>query len=189
MELTDMIASTNFGKDFKTRKQLIFHSMRSFGFGGKMLEETVWDETKFLVEEFVKHADGTTPTCVHYDLMHLAVSNVICSVIFGKRFDYRDEAFGAAIHGIRWILSTPGAAPGSIQSLASKNRKAQAQHTVTILDFIDKQVQSHKEDFDSNSPRDFIDLCLEKAANEGAGHGANNLGVRRINGLLGVMYL
>jgi hypothetical protein len=59
--------------------------------------------------------------------------------------------------------------PHFTKSDIQKNKKIHEQHTDTILDFINKRVPSRKEDFDLNSPQDFIDLCLEKAANEETG--------------------
>jgi hypothetical protein len=73
--------------------------MRDFGFGGKSMDETVWEETEFLVDELKKFADGKTPTDVHFHFFHLAISNVICAAVFGRRFDYHDSTFVEAVRG------------------------------------------------------------------------------------------
>ena len=165
------IGAADYGKDFKERKKLTLHSMREFGFGGKSLEETVLDETKFLTEEFRKVADTGYPTDLHQNYVHLAVSNVICSVVFGRRFSYRDPEFMKAVDGIRFLFtqrSTLLARMPLIGRLPAVKRRvdAEVEQGLNVLNFVEDQINKHKEEFDINNPKDFIDLCLQKAETE-----------------------
>lgn len=161
------IGASNYDKDFKERKTLALHSMKDFGFGGKSLEETSMEETVFLNNRFKMVADTATPTDLHQTLIHLAVSNVICSVVFGRRFDYDDEKFNTAVNGIRFLFSQRTGLISRIPLVArlpavQKRLAEEEQQARNVLSFIEEQIQLHKEEFDPNCPKDFIDLCLQK---------------------------
>ncbi|CAM5128021.1 unnamed protein product, partial [Eretmochelys imbricata] len=63
--------------------------------GKKSIEERIQEETRFLVERLRNtHGRPFDPTLF---LTH-AVSNVICSIISGDRFDYEDKKFVTLIN-------------------------------------------------------------------------------------------
>ena len=164
------IVDVNYGKDFKERKTLILHSIKDFGFGGKTLEDTAAEEVAFLIQRFADVADSGIPTDIHQRLIHLSVSNVICSVVFGKRFSFDDEPFNAAVEGIRFLLSSPSpivrleGMPLLRHLPVVKRLKAEVnRHRRNAVDFVERQIQLHKEEFDVHCPKDFIDLALQKA--------------------------
>ena len=99
------IATANYGRDFKDRKFLTLQSMKDFGFGAKTLEDTVVEEVSFLIKRFKEEADTNRPTDVHQSVVHLAVSNVISRVVFGRRFSYDDSKFLLAVDGIRFLFT------------------------------------------------------------------------------------
>lgn len=161
------IGNTDYGKDFKERKTLTLHSMKDFGFGGKSLEETTVEETVFLKKRFQQVADTSVPTDIHMKLMHLSVSNVISSVVFGRRFDYDDDAFNKAVNGIKFLFSQNSGFLRRIPLItklpAIKKKLAKdREQGNNVRSFVEDQIQLHKEEFDPNCPRDFIDLCLLK---------------------------
>ena len=164
--------SANYGKQFKQRKTLTLQSMKDFGFGGKTLEDTVSEETTFLTNHFEKVANTGKPTDIHQRLIHLAVSNVICSVVFGKRFSYDNERFAAAVDGIRFLFTERSPFLEKILEtipwlrflpIVQKIEKEFLRHGRNVVEFIDGQIQSHIEEFDVDCPKDFIDLALQIA--------------------------
>ena len=173
------IGEANHSKAFKERKKLALQSMKEFGFGGVPLEDKVIEETENLINALKKFANSPSngkiktieSTDIHQQLIHLAVSNVICSVVFGQRFEYDDASFVSAVDGIKWLFSKqrgkqiadsiPFAkyVPAVQRLIAKENEQAS-----NVLSFIEKQVQSHQESFDASvDPKDFIDICLQKA--------------------------
>ena len=56
-----------------------------------------------------------------------------------------------------------------------------------ILDFLEDQITQHKEDFDPNCPKDFVDLCLQKAELEG--DDTSSLGAGHIKNIILDLFL
>ena len=169
---TKGVVQAMFDKDYREKKKLTLHSMKDFGFSGRSLENAVLNEASFLVEQFKEEADGKKATKIHQNLVALAVSNVICIVVFGKRFDYGDAKFQSAVAGIRACFSSTYSFwkrfpivrhMRFVQELRSKAEK----HGADATCFISDEIESHRMEFDpANSPKDFIDLCLRTEEEE-----------------------
>ncbi|XP_044291481.1 cytochrome P450 2F5-like isoform X3 [Varanus komodoensis] len=83
------IAFSN-GEKWKTLRRFALHALKNFGMGRRSIEVRIQEEAQCLVQEFRK--TGGAPFNP-LDLVCRAVSNVICAVVFGRRFDYEDAAF------------------------------------------------------------------------------------------------
>ncbi|KAL7989366.1 hypothetical protein Chor_012032 [Crotalus horridus] len=83
------LTSTN-DKKWKELRRFTLSTLRDFGMGKKRMSERVQEEALCLVEEMA--ATKGQP----FDprrIFSSAVSNVICAVVFGNRFDYKDRSF------------------------------------------------------------------------------------------------
>ncbi|XP_062352778.1 cytochrome P450 2H1-like isoform X3 [Cinclus cinclus] len=88
---------TSNGETWKQLRRFALTTLRDFGMGKKGIEERIQEEAHFLVERLKNtHERPLNPGNF---LVH-AVSNIICSIVFGDRFDYEDEKFLALID---WI--------------------------------------------------------------------------------------
>ncbi|XP_063289450.1 cytochrome P450 2C31-like [Pelobates fuscus] len=115
-----------------------------------------------------------------FDPIHLlgqAVSNVICSVVFGERFDYEDEKFKTLLSNMREIARLMISRTGQmLQMFPNVLRHIPGPHLriFTIFDklrqFVKDMVQSHRETLDTNCPRDFIDSFLIRMEEEKNNH-------------------
>uniref|UniRef100_A0A3B4UQ96 Cytochrome P450 2K1-like n=1 Tax=Seriola dumerili TaxID=41447 RepID=A0A3B4UQ96_SERDU len=69
-------------------------NLRDFGMGKKACEDKITEECEHLIEVFKKFKgksfDTTQP-------MNYAVSNIICSIVYGSRFEYDDTEFTSLV--------------------------------------------------------------------------------------------
>ncbi|XP_012512415.1 PREDICTED: cytochrome P450 2B6-like [Propithecus coquereli] len=78
------------GDRWKALRRFSVATMRDFGMGKRSVEERIQEEAQCLVEELRK-SKGALLNPIF--LFHCITSNIICSIVFGKRFDYKDEEF------------------------------------------------------------------------------------------------
>uniref|UniRef100_A0A669PWA5 unspecific monooxygenase n=1 Tax=Phasianus colchicus TaxID=9054 RepID=A0A669PWA5_PHACC len=161
---------TSNGETWRQIRRFTLTTLRDFGMGKKGIEERIQEEARFLVERIRNtHEKPFNPTVF---LMH-AVSNIICSIVFGDRFDYEDKKFLDLIemleenekyqNSIRTQLynffpTILDYLPGPHKTLIKSIDK--------VDDFITEIVRAHQESFDPSCPRDFIDAFINKMQQE-----------------------
>ncbi|KAK7471858.1 hypothetical protein BaRGS_00035517 [Batillaria attramentaria] len=78
------------GAEWKTVRKASLEILREFGMGKNLLTEKIQEE----VTEYIRaiaSKDGQPFDMTH--LTQISVSNNICSILYGKRFDYDDQVF------------------------------------------------------------------------------------------------
>ncbi|CAI9161581.1 unnamed protein product [Rangifer tarandus platyrhynchus] len=163
------IAFSN-GDRWKALRKYSVQILRHFGMGKKTIEERILEEGHFLLEELRKtQGKPFDPTFV----VSRSVSNIICSVIFGSRFDYDDDRLLTIIHLINenfQIMSSPWGEmynifPNLLDWVPGPHRRVFKNYG-RMKDLIARSVHEHQASLDPNSPRDFIDCFLTKMAQE-----------------------
>ncbi|CAI9534525.1 unnamed protein product [Staurois parvus] len=152
-----------YGKSWREQRRFTLSTLRNFGMGKKSLEERVAEEAQCLCTAFKSYKGH--PFDPHY-LIDNAVSNVICSITFGDRFEYDDAKFQKLLHlldaalesdsgfmaqvlnEIPWLLNIPWLA----DFVLKPDRDAMA--------FLKEIISEHKNTYNPNYIRDFIDAYL-----------------------------
>ncbi|XP_040847786.1 cytochrome P450 2C14-like isoform X1 [Ochotona curzoniae] len=158
------------GKTWKDTRRFSLMTLRNFGMGKRSIEERVQEEASCLAEELRKtSASPCDPTFI----LGAAPCNVICSVIFQDRFDYRDPTFLKLMEkfnenfriGNTLIFQVCNMFPILIDYLPGSHKKV-IENVIYIKNYVLEKVKEHQESLDINNPRDFIDCFLIKMEQE-----------------------
>ncbi|KAJ1173558.1 hypothetical protein NDU88_005389 [Pleurodeles waltl] len=159
------VVMARYGQSWKDVRRFSLSTLRDLGLGKKSLAERVTEEAGFLCSAF--KSKGGRPFNPHL-MINNAVSNVICSIVFGDRFEYDDKNFLKVLTLFEEILK---ASTGILTQLtnviptlihvpgvASELFRAQD----NIFTFLRGIITEHKATWDPNLKRDFIDAFLEE---------------------------
>uniref|UniRef100_A0A8D0BC64 Cytochrome P450 n=1 Tax=Salvator merianae TaxID=96440 RepID=A0A8D0BC64_SALMN len=152
------------GERWRQLRRFSLTTLRNFGMGKRSIEERIQEEAQYLLEEFRKtRGMPFDPTF----FLSRTVSNVISSVVFGRRFDYGDKTFLSLLRMINESfieMSTPWAQLYDMYSCVMQylpGRHNRIYYLIEDLkDFIAEKVKANQASLDPNNPRDFIDCFL-----------------------------
>ncbi|XP_072552175.1 cytochrome P450 2J5-like [Salminus brasiliensis] len=105
------IVMVTYGIPWKQQRRFALHTLRNFGLGKKTVEERVAEEARHLIREILEQ-EGKTFYPIH-PIMN-AVSNIICSIIFGDRFEYDDKRFAKLLEILNENMRLGGSAVGRV---------------------------------------------------------------------------
>ncbi|CAJ1060045.1 cytochrome P450 2J1-like isoform X1 [Xyrichtys novacula] len=152
------------GTVWRRQRRFAMAKLRTFGRAESSMEQRICEESCYLQEAMErKRGEPFDPV----PLLNYAVANIICQIVFGRRFDYSDRNFQgmlknltevAYLEGSVWALlydSFPSLMkhlPGPHNGIFSNSKCLEASIRV--------EVERHKLDLDPSNPRDYIDAFL-----------------------------
>ncbi|XP_044025010.1 cytochrome P450 2K1-like isoform X2 [Siniperca chuatsi] len=156
------------GDSWKEMRRFALTNLKDFGMGKKACEDKIIEECDYLIEVFKKFKgeafDTTQP-------IHYAVSNIICSMVYGSRFEYDDPVFTSLVDRTNrnnQLLGTPSvqmynmfpwvgkwfAGKKEVQKLFAANRKQNLQLFSRLKETLNPQMS-----------RGFVDAFLVRKQN------------------------
>ncbi|XP_078687369.1 cytochrome P450 2U1-like [Branchiostoma floridae x Branchiostoma belcheri] len=162
------IIFSKLNQGYKEKRKFAYSALRTLGMrmGPGSIEEHVRDEARQLCLK-LSEEDGSSPRDVTENLS-VSVANVICSMVFGKRYDYDDVRFVELMHVVMTLVANISAnqpvavfpflrfVPGvnsSYKILDELNKR--------VIAVLQEEIERHRETLsDRENPRDFIDLIL-----------------------------
>jgi cytochrome P450 len=136
--------------------------MRKFGFGKRSMESQINEEVDCLMTELENYENRVFDI---QTLLNSSVSNVICSLLFGKRFEYDDSKFKRLISILNKLFATANiSSPASIFPLLRHIRFFSLDSVIEIANslkaFIKETIEEHRRNFDEDNINDYIDAYL-----------------------------
>ncbi|XP_069506389.1 cytochrome P450 2D15-like [Ambystoma mexicanum] len=159
------VVIARYGHSWRDVRRFTLSTLRNFGVGKKTLEQRVVEEAGFLCSAF-KSKEGR-PFDPHF-MIRSAVCNVISSIVFGDRFEYSDTKLQKVLRIFDEILVTSSEFRAQLLNVvpallhvpgaAAKILRMQGQ----LFNFLKEIIEEHKQSWDPNVRRDFIDAFIEE---------------------------
>uniref|UniRef100_A0A3B4CST9 Cytochrome P450, family 2, subfamily AE, polypeptide 1 n=2 Tax=Pygocentrus nattereri TaxID=42514 RepID=A0A3B4CST9_PYGNA len=154
------------GHAWSQQRRFAIAVLKHFGAGKKTMEESILQESHYLCEALQAQRG------LSFDpdrILTNAVANIICSLVFGRRFDYDDQKLHQVLMYFDDVVQLPANAWGQLYNrfptlmswLPGKHQTAFSS-LAKIKHFIQEEIQRHKQDRNPSNPRDYIDCYLEE---------------------------
>nr|XP_034976839.1 cytochrome P450 2G1-like [Zootoca vivipara] len=158
------------GDRWRQLRRFSLTTLRNFGMGKRSIKERIQEEAQCLAEEF--HMTRGTPFDPTF-ILSQAVSNVICSIVFGNRFQYDNEKFLTLTKLITErfrVASLPSSQlynifPEIMEKIPGSHHSS-SKCSQGIIRFIEERVKMQQASLDPRDPHNFIDCFLVKMDQE-----------------------
>ncbi|XP_041096323.1 cytochrome P450 2K4-like, partial [Polyodon spathula] len=159
------------GESWKVMRRFTLSTLRDFGMGKKTIEDQIIEESQRMVEVFQSHKGKPFDPQI---IINSAVSNIICSIVFGDRFDYSDSQFlnlqRIVNENVRLGVSPKTQLYNMFPFLGfflSDHKKAHQNGTM-FQGYFRNIYKDLKDTVDSNDLRSFIDTFISRQREEEA---------------------
>ena len=153
------------GNTWRHQRRFTLSTFRNFGIGKYRFQDKIAEEIRYLEEMFANFEGKPFNPKPFTDN---AISNIVCAVVFGHRFQYSDKDFNHLLHCLDDIKnSSSGAFKLILPIIGLLDTKKNITETASneLRKFIGDIINEHKKRFDSNHLSDYIDVYLNELQN------------------------
>ncbi|XP_042121881.2 cytochrome P450 2K6-like [Peromyscus maniculatus bairdii] len=157
------------GENWKTMRRFSLTTLRNFGMGKQIIEDTIIEECHHLMQNFESHQGKPFEI---KRVLNASVANVIVSVLLGKRFDYQDPQFLRLLSLIGENVKLIGSPRivlfnmFPVLGFLLRSHKKVIRNKDELFSFIRMIFLEHHHNLDKNDPRSFIDAFLLRQQEE-----------------------
>ncbi|XP_071999855.1 cytochrome P450 2K1-like [Engystomops pustulosus] len=160
----------SYDDNWKVMRRFALSTLRDFGMGKVTIENTISEESDFLVQKFRSYKGEPFDNTV---IMNAAAANVIVSILLSKRFDYEDPTIAKLLKynndNVKLIGSPMGMlynAYPSVMHWCSGIQRKVAKNVEDMHVFLRETFTNHRKELDVNDQRNLIDTFLVKQQEE-----------------------
>ncbi|XP_060551807.1 cytochrome P450 2B1-like [Ruditapes philippinarum] len=152
-----------------TVRKFTLNALRDFGVGKRSIEGRIQEEAVIL-SEVLEKLDGKP--AYHLDTFKMAVANIIAGIVYGSRFEYNDPTFTDLIHKVDAIFKELSLfLPENFLPILRFLPGSKISKVFGIFKSLEKyakgRIEEHRETFDPDNIRDFVDLFLKNEGGNG----------------------
>uniref|UniRef100_A0A8C6V3B3 Uncharacterized protein n=1 Tax=Naja naja TaxID=35670 RepID=A0A8C6V3B3_NAJNA len=176
------------GENWKVMRRFTLSTLRMYGMGKRIIEDKITEECSVLIKTIETYAgkpfDVTT-------ILTAAVSNIIVSILIGKRYEYKDNKFQRLLKKNSENFQLSGSPAILLYNLFPKlwfllvTPKLMIKNQSEIHDFIQTIVMEYSQDLDENDQRSLIESFLVRQREENMN--TKNDGYFRNENLIGLV--
>ncbi|XP_035684759.1 cytochrome P450 2U1-like [Branchiostoma floridae] len=163
------IALSKFNQAYLEKRRFAVSALKTLGMrmGPGSVEEHIREEARQLCIKLSEQGDGHPRDIA--DNLTVSVANIICSMVFGKRYGYDDEKFVELTKIIHKLLSQFEHGSSQLMTVFPFLRFVPGVNSANrilvecinkVHEFLRQEIIKHRETLDNENPRDFIDLIL-----------------------------
>ncbi|NXY55900.1 CP1A5 protein, partial [Callaeas wilsoni] len=165
--------SPDSGEVWKARRRLAQSALKSFSVAPSptssstcLLEEHVSKEAEYLVTKYLQLMEEEK-RFEPYRYLVVSVTNVICAMCFGKRYEHEDQELLRLVNSAQEFTEVTAAGNPAdfipvLQYLPSRSMEKFMDFNRYLLSFLQKRVKEHYETYDENNIRDITDSLIEQ---------------------------
>ncbi|KAJ8270524.1 hypothetical protein GJAV_G00115930 [Gymnothorax javanicus] len=157
------------GDSWKTMRRFTLMVLRDLGMGKRNIEEKIIEESEHLVKKFKAQNGQPFQTAIH---LNAAASNIIVSLIVGRRWNYEDENFIKLLVLNRENFRLVGSPYMQLYNMfpvlhhfPGPHYKV-LEHQDIIKNFFRKIFEQHRKVLEVNDKRSYIDAFMNKMEEE-----------------------
>ncbi|XP_043566992.1 cytochrome P450 2K6-like [Chiloscyllium plagiosum] len=161
------------GESWKQMRRFALTTLRDFGMGKKTIEDKIIEESDFLVKMIEAYKGQPFNPTIQ---LNSAVANIICSIVFGDRFDYDDEKFVSLVKRVNENIQLVGSPVVHLYNAFPLLRFLPGRHnkvftnTEQTMNFLKGFFKENRQKLDDNDLRSFIDVFMIRQQKESVNH-------------------